>query len=128
MATIDTLKFSTGLIFLCKEESRYFFFQTTLIMRKSKIAKSANHLLVIWTCAPHVCGAVHQPREIQIQHISNNALRVKCPIESFAPAVHRNDRWQNEAQQQFQRNEISGEIKKENPPIKSLIYRILKFV
>lgn len=52
-------------------------------------------------------GAVHQPCEIQIQHISDNALRIKCPEESLVPAVHRDNRWQNEAQQKFQRDEIS---------------------
>lgn len=81
--------------FFCAKRSHInsIFLLISLITRKSKIVKSSNHLLVVWTCAPHVCGAVHQPCEIQIQHISNNALRIKRPIESFAPAVHWNDRW-----------------------------------
>lgn len=51
---------------------------------------------------------VYQPGEIQIEDITQNALRIKRPEKCFAPEVHRYNRWHDETKYQFQRNEVSA--------------------
>lgn len=68
------------------------------------------HLLIVWSCAPKMCSTIDQPCKIQTERITNNNLREKWPVKSFAPPIHWNQYGQNEAQQQFHWNEKSVKI------------------
>lgn len=50
---------------------------------------------------------VHQPGKVQVHHVAHDTLRRERPEECFVPEVHRNGRWHNETQDQFQWNEVS---------------------
>lgn len=65
--------------------------------------------LVVWTSAPHMSSAIHQPRKVQIHDVTQYALREEGPEPGLTPAVDGNGRWQNEAQQHFQWNKVSAE-------------------
>lgn len=65
-----------------------------------------THSRVVRLAAPHMGGTVHQPGEVQVQHVAQYALRVERPEERLVPTVDRDHRRQNEAQQQFQLKEI----------------------
>lgn len=75
-----------------------------------EIKSNKSHLLIVWSCAPKMCSTIDQPCEIQTERITNNDLREKCPVKSFAPPIHWNQYGQNEAQQQFHWNEKSGKL------------------
>lgn len=57
---------------------------------------------------------VHQPCKIQRECVSNNHLREECPEKAFAPKIHRNRNWQNEAKQQLHWNKPSNDIETKN--------------
>lgn len=53
------------------------------------------------------CG-IDQPSEVQAQQVTQNRLRHEGQIPRFRPEINGNHCWNDEAEKNFQRNEVSG--------------------
>jgi hypothetical protein len=103
IATTATATFSTGLIFLQEKKKK------TKEVKNEKAPLErlyCEQLPIIAPIAPHVCSAVDKPSKVQAEQVTQNGLRHEGHVPWLSPEVDGHDGRQNEAKQNFQRDEV----------------------